>query len=266
MLVFVTEDDRRGIEVSKRLLNDGYYVSDNIKDIKYAKMIYLGLKGIDQQNRITHQNRICYIDEDVFKTFNENSYVFTIVENKILRELAFKNHFHYFSLMNDDHFLEMNTILTAEGLISFMIDKIESPLYHSRIMILGYGHCAKAVAERLSGFHAEITILARNTELKEEIEKKGYLYQAFEKADFNETDIIVNTIPYPILDKSILEKINNSIILFDIASFPYGIDHHEAIRLGFDSYIVAAIPSKYYPDYSAQCIVDFIKEKGDKFA
>lgn len=262
MLVFVLEDDKRGIEISRRFLKEGFYVSDNINDIKYAKLIYLGLKGIDHQNRVTHQDRICYIEDNVFENLNDKAIVFTIVENEVLRRLSLKYDFQYISLLDDESFININSIMSAEGLISYMIEKIKKPIFQSHIMILGYGHCGKCIAERLKDFQPTITIVARNKDLKEEIEGLGYQFQLLSNVSYD-ADIVINTIPHPIIDKELLKKMKKDIMLFDIASFPYGIDHHEAIKLGLDSYIVPSIPSKYYCEYSSLYIVNFMKEKGD---
>lgn len=266
MLVFVIEDDKRAYEVSKTLLDEGYYVSDCLKDLKYADMIYLGLKGIDSQNRITHQGNICFIDDEVFRHLSQDCYVFTISENKYLRFLESQNDFHYVSLMNETEFLKINTIMTIEGLLSYLIEKIKKPLYESHVMILGYGHCAKLLAKDLSKLNSEITIALRKQEMKDEIEGQGYHYQPLNDMKFDDIDMIINTIPYPVVDEKYLKKIDQKTLIIDIASYPYGIDHHNAIKQGLDCYIVPAIPSRYFSQYSAQCIVDIMKKKGDKNA
>lgn len=266
MLVFVIEDDKRAYEVSKILLNEGYYVSDYLKDMKYADMIYLGLKGIDSQNRITHQGNICIIDDELFKNLKHGCTIFTIVENKHLRYLESQNDFHYISLMNDKDFLSMNTIMSVEGTLSYLIEKTNKPLYVSHVMILGYGHCAKRLAYSLKAFNCEITIALRKYELKDEIESKGYHCQSLYDIDFKDIDIIINTIPYPVIKEEQIKNIDKETLLIDIASYPYGIDHHEAVKCGLDSYILPAIPSRYFSVYSARCIVDLMIKKGDQSA
>lgn len=263
MLVFVIEDDKRGEEVSKLFLKQGYYVSDNLKDLKYAHLIYLGLKGIDHQNRIQHRNDTFIIEEDYFKSLNEQCLVYTIVENKYLRTLANKYNFSYISLLSNSEFVSFNTEMTTEGLISYMIDKIDVPLTYSRILILGYGKCAKSIAKYLKCFTDQIVVGVRNEDLKKQIEEKGYQYMSLDKLELNGFNMIINTIPCPVICKGELDILNKNTFLFDIASFPYGIDHHEAIKRGFHSYIIPSIPAKYFSKYSANCIVNIMKKKGE---
>lgn len=257
-MFFVLEDDKRGKYLSQILLDNGYYVTNNINDLKYAKYIYLGLKGIDCQNRITINNQTFILD---VKNIKNNVKIFTISENKYLRELSKEKQFEYYSLLYDEGFLSLNTILTSEGFISFMIQKINRPLYFSKILILGYGRCAKEIGKRLKNFHCDITISARKKYLQNEAKENGFKFNCLDQLNLNQYDFVINTIPFIVIDKNILENINNEITFFDIASFPYGIDHHEALKLGFDTYIVSSIPDRYFPMYSAQNIYQYIIKK-----
>lgn len=49
MLVFVNHDDMRSLELMEEMLHRGYYVSDQFKDMKYADVIYMGMRGIDRK-------------------------------------------------------------------------------------------------------------------------------------------------------------------------------------------------------------------------
>jgi dipicolinate synthase subunit A len=261
MLAFIIEDDKRGEEISRQLLKKGFYVSDSLKDMKYADFIYLGLKGIDRKHRIIHQGHNIVIEEDYFKHFNKNTILYTIANNQYLKELSLKYNFQYYSLMNDTDFIKMNTIMSIEGLISYLIDKISKPLYLSRILILGYGNCGQTLAKDLKAFHCDVSIALRNKQLKEEIEK-DYHYLDITQLSYD-YDVIINTIPYPILNEKEINNIDKKTKLIDIASYPYGIDHHYAVTHGYDSIILSSIPSLYYSKFSGDYIVDIMLKKGE---
>ena len=257
-MFFILEDDQRGKELSQILLNNGYYVSNDFKDLKYADYIYFGLKGIDIKNRIICNGETYYID---CKLLKKGCVVITIVYNSYLNDLCHDNGYHYYSMLKDKDYLRLNTIMTSEGLISFMIDKIDKPLYNSNILILGYGNCGKSITKILKAFGSIVTVAVRKAELKEEIESYGYEFILLDSININDYDYIINTIPSVIINKDILNKPYKDIIFFDIASYPFGIDHHEAIRLGYDSYIISSIPSSYYPKFSSKLIYEFILKK-----
>lgn len=255
-MFYVVEDDLRGKFLAKLLLKDGFYLGDHKNDMKFANYLYLGLKGVDRQNRIMMNNQIVYVD---FNQLKEGSYVFTIVYNEYLNEIAHKYKFYYYSLMKDEAFVDINSKLTAEGLLSYMIDKINQPLYQSHILLLGYGRCGKEITKRLDSFSVKIDIFDKK---REDIINDGYSYGDIDKIDLSTYDIVINTIPEMILNQEHIKMFKKEVMMFDIASYPYGIDHHEALRQGISAYIVSSIPNRYYPNYSAYLIYETIKRKG----
>ena len=50
-------------------------------------------------------------------------------------------------------------------------------------------------------------------------------------------------------------------MIIDIASYPYGIDHHYALNKGLNSIILPSIPNKYAYHYAGLMIFNKIKER-----
>lgn len=261
MLIFINHDDIRSLEVSEELIRRGYYVSDQFSDMKYADIIYMGVKGIDNKNRLmTKQETIC-IKDNFFETLKDNVLIITLIYNDNIKQASQHYHFQYLCLLDDEEFLYKNSILTAEGLLSYLIKHRRYPIYQSRILILGYGHCAYPIAKYLKAMDADITIAARKKELQHEIESLGYEYMKFNELNLSTFDIVINTIPYVVVDKDKLLKVKSNVMIVDIASYPYGIDHHFAISQGINSIILPSIPSKYAYGYAGQMIADIIERE-----
>lgn len=261
MLVFVNHDDMRSLELMEELLRRGYYVSDQYEDMKYADVIYLGLKGIDRQNRMLTHRETVVLDDDVFKKLKKNCLVYTLVHNDYLCELATKFNFYYHALLDDEDFVRLNSILTAEGLLAYLIMHRRHPLYNSHVMVLGYGHCAKPIIDGLLAFNAMVSVAVRNEQYKEEIETKGAIYQNINQLDLKNIDILVNTIPSVVVGKEQLSYACPKMMIVDIASYPYGIDHHYALSQGFNCQILSAIPCKYAYGYAGEMIADVIEQE-----
>ncbi len=264
MLIFVNHDDMRSLELMEELLRRGYYVSDQFKDLKFAEVIYLGVKGIDRKHRLYVKNGTVVIPNYVIENWNKKTRVYTLIENEYLRELSKTNCFQYISLLSHEDFLNKNSILTAEGLISYLIEHRRFPLYQSRILVLGYGHCAKPIISYLLAFHAQVSVGLRNHSLKDEIESIGCQYTNLNHLDMNQ-DIIINTIPHVIIDKEKIDQMSKQCFVIDIASYPYGIDHHYALSQGYHCQILPSIPCKYAYGYAGKMIADEI-EKGNENA
>lgn len=261
MLIFVNHDDMRSLEFMEEMLHRGYYVSDQFKDMKYADVIYMGMKGIDRKNRLqTHQETIV-IDEGMLADFKSNCFVFTLVHNDYLEELSVQYHFHYLALLDEEDFVMKNSILTAEGLISYMIMHRRYPLYESKICILGFGHCAKPIIEYLVAMKAIVSVAVRKEDYQKDIEEMGAIYSHLSDLDLSKIDILINTIPFVVIKENEIDKANKRMMIIDIASYPYGIDHHYALSKGFNSQILSSLPCKYAYGYAGKMVADEIERK-----
>lgn len=256
MLVFVNHDDMRSLEVIEEMIQRGHYVSDQLKDMRYADVIYLGGKGIDRKNRMNYQQETVVFSDEMFSSLKENSLILTLIHNDYLEELSAQHHFRYAALLDDEEFVEKNSILTAEGLMSYLIQHRRYPLYKSRITILGYGHCAKPIIRCLKAFQADVEVAVRHGKYQREIEKEGCRYIDIQDVNLKDVDILINTVPSIVVSEEKLDKANPRIMIVDIASYPYGLNHHYALFKGLNSQILPSIPSKYAYGYAGKMIAD----------
>lgn len=261
MLVYVNHDEMRSLELMEEMIRRGYYVSDEFKDMRYADVIYMGVKGIDRKNRLlTHQDTMT-LGEDLFLLLKKDCLIITLVYNEYLNELSKLYHFSYLALLNQKAFIEKNSILTAEGLLSYIIMHRREPIYHSIIYVLGFGHCAKPIVQYLLALKAEVRVAVRRHELKDDIERMGAQYIDLKTIDLSDADILINTVPALIIHENELKNAKKGIMIIDIASYPYGIDHHYALSQGLNSQILPSIPCKYAYGYAGKMIADEIERE-----
>ena len=95
MLIFVNHDDLRGQEVMEELVKNGYYVTDEWKDLRYCQMIYLGLKGIDRKNRLLLHRDTIIVDEKTWKQLHPQTIIITMIHNDYLDALSKQYGFQY---------------------------------------------------------------------------------------------------------------------------------------------------------------------------
>lgn len=259
MLIYINHDDMRSLELSEEMLYRGYYVSDELKDMRYADVIYLGAKGIDCKNRLVTHLDTMTIDEKQFMQLKKNCIIVTLIYNQHLAEISRQYHLIYVALLEREDFIEKNSILTAEGLISYLIMHRRYPLYQSRICILGFGHCAKPIIEYLLAMKADVKVAVRRHELQQDIEKMGAKYMYIDDIELSDIDILINTVPALIIQENELKNAKKGIMIVDIASYPYGIDHHYALSHGMNSQILPSIPCKYAYGYAGKMIADEIE-------
>ena len=152
----------------------------------------------------------------------------------------------------------LNAISTAEGTIKIAIEETSKTLHGSNVLIMGFGRIGKILSNMLKGLGANVSCEARKNSDLAWIKAYGYkpIPLSDLKENLNKFDIIINTIPYIVLDKEKLENVRNDALVIDLASNPGGVDR-VAIKEKKIKFIWAlSLPGKVAPITSAE----FIKE------
>lgn len=168
----------------------------------------------------------------------------------------------YYDYMDQTSITIYNSIATAEGLISETLSCFPRNLHNCPVLVLGYGRCGKTLSCKLKALSARVCVCARGKDARMEAYSLGMCTCDFSQLPdiIRNYPLIFNTVPAKILDKTLLTKVEPSAMLFDIASFPYGIDTETAKKLSLDTHICMSLPAKYSPISSAEILTDFILE------
>ncbi len=172
------------------------------------------------------------------------------------------NHQEYYDYYNNENFLNKNSALTAEGAIASAICDTNFALLDSRILVVGYGRLGKALCRRLVNFDCRLTASARKYSDFEQITQLGInCVNTNELKDIiNEFDVIFNTVPYPVLDKDVLQNAKKDALFIELASAPYGIDFDYAKQNNLNVKIEAALPSRCAPKTAGEIIADAVND------
>ena len=110
-----------------------------------------------------------------------------------------------------------NAAITAEGAIALAMERREQTLLGSRVLILGFGRIARALAPRLRALGAEVTVYARSEAQRALAECLGCraLESLPEKPEGY--SILFNTVPAPLLPRAAEGALN-----IELASAPGG--------------------------------------------
>ena len=173
-------------------------------------------------------------------------------------ELAAEKNIKLIDILKREELAVLNAVSTAEGAIKIAIEESLKNLHGSNILVLGFGRIGKILSNMLKGLGAKVACEARKNSDLAWIKAYGYEPVALSnlKENLDRFDIIINTIPYIILDKDNLENVREDALVIDLASNPGGVDR-EAIKERQIKYIWAlSLPGKVAPVTSAE----FIKE------
>lgn len=164
----------------------------------------------------------------------------------------------YIDLLKREEFSVLNTISTAEGTIQIAMEETQRTVHGRNVLIMGFGRIGKVLAKMLTGIGAKVWCEARKNEDIAWI--KAYGYEPIHLNDLDKNlskfDIIINTIPFQILDNDRLDLLKKDIVIIDLASNPGGVDRKAAKEKNLKLIWALSLPGKVAPVTSAE----FIKE------
>lgn len=195
--------------------------------------------------------------EDFIQNIKGKTLIAGAIKSNIC-ELAKNNNVEIIDLMKREELSVLNAISTAEGTIKIAIEETSKTLHGSNILIMGFGRIGKILAKMLDGMGAKVSCEARKNSDLAWIKAYGYEPIPLNNLEgkLNKFDIIINTIPYIVLDREKLKEVKKDTLIIDLASNPGGVDR-EAIKENQMKFIWAlSLPGKIAPVTSAE----FIKE------
>ena len=180
-----------------------------------------------------------------------------IIAGKIPEEVA---DIKSIDILKNEYFTIRNTVPTAEGAIAKAIELTDINIDKANIMVLGFGRVGKILCYKLKNLGANVYAEARKERDLAWIDVFGYNAIPLEKINENicKMDIIFNTIPELILDKSKLILMNEKTLIIDLASKPGGTDFESANKMGIKAILYSGIPGKIASEYEAELIKEVI--------
>ena len=168
-------------------------------------------------------------------------------------ELLKRRDIHFLDFMEDKTVTEENAVATAEGVIAELVNHSPYNIDEAKIIVTGYGCCGKAIAERLKALGARVTVLARRREARKAAKKDGFYAAdfAFGPEEAMGAAMLVNTVPAPVVTRTIIQELPRDAYILDIASKPGGCDFACAKECGIRADLALGLPGKYAPKESA---------------
>lgn len=197
------------------------------------------------------QIRIC----DVLKKCAKKPVFAGAVPKNILNVF---NNIHDFCLSKS--FALENAVLTAEAAVSTVINSNQKSIYHSKILIIGFGKIGSVLTKYLVCMGAEVFVLARNDNALNLAQKMGAvpIKIGSKSVDLSRFDYVINTAPAFVLSEDELKTKSDDMLYFELASAPFGIDENIAKKLNFNIYKAPRLPGRYSSKSAAKIILNEI--------
>jgi len=252
-----------GVELADDIYNNPNIVFCNdYKDaIEKSKIIIAPIPFSSDRNNLLMTFSECRLPINEFLNSVENKVVIGGNFSDEVRKIFEHKKVKYIDVIKREEFSVLNAIATSEGTIEIIFRETQRTLHGSKVLVMGFGRVGKVLSAKLSGLGAKVYCEARK---KEDIAWiKAYGYKPIELKDLEQKigdfEVIVNTIPFEVLNDERLDLVRKDVLLIDLASNPGGIDRVAARNKKLKVIWALSLPGKVAPITSAE----FIKETID---
>ena len=121
---------------------------------------------------------------------------------------------------------------------------------------------AKALTKRLSVLCGKkVKVYARRDKKRTEIRCDWLSEIDSFTRDFDNLNIVFNTVPSLLIDENLIKKANKNCLIIDLASSPGGVDFKAAEREGITAISALSLPAKTAPKAAAELFVNTALKK-----
>lgn len=272
--------DLRQKYLAEHLIQNGYIVNtfndfydgavkySSVRDcIRSSDSVILPLP-ITRDNKTIYSNEINepIMLEDVFNNDLRHRVVFGGKANAQAEQFMLENKVMFYDYFQSEDMTVKNAFATAEGAVAIAIQSTRSTLFGSKVLVAGYGRIGKALTKLLIAFGADVSVVVRNAAQSQWARLAGAAILHFNQLEHcGHFDIVFNTVPHIVFTKPELSCFDSQTLMIDLASFPGGIDLHQAASQEIQVITASALPSRFSPksagEFIAQSIVHIIKEE-----
>ena len=251
-----------GLEQSEELLGmEKVEMCPTLEEVMSASEVVIGPIPVtsDRKNLSMPFSNIKLPVEEFVSKVSCKALIAGTLSDDYRKALEAKN-VNYVDVLKREEFTILNTIATAEGTIQIAMEETQKTVHGSKVLILGFGRIGKVLAKMLDGIGAEVSCEARKNEDISWIKAYGYepIYLNELNDNLGNYDIIINTIPFQILDSERLDLVKKDVVLIDVASNPGGVDRKAAKEKDLKLIWALSLPAKVAPLTSAIYIKETI--------
>ncbi len=181
-----------------------------------------------------------------------------------IKDIAKKNNLPLVDYFDCEELKIKNAVPTAEGAIEIAMRETPITLNGAKVLVCGYGRIGKVLSMLLKGLGATVYVSARRHDDIAYITVNGNRAVRYGSKGFfdalKRVDMIFNTVPAKILDKTVIEKLSSCRLIVDLASGKGGTDFEAAKKYGIKSIHALSLPGKVAPVTAGEIICDCVIE------
>ncbi|OIK06796.1 dipicolinic acid synthetase subunit A [Bacillus sp. MUM 116] len=241
-------------------------VKEKLEEVDFSAVdvLILPVPGTNlegQVETIFSNEKVILTEDMLFKT-PEHCVIYSGISNAYLNEMTTKSKRKLVQLFSRDDVAIYNSIPTVEGTIMMAIQHTDYTIHGSNITVLGLGRCGMSTARAFHALGAKVKVGARKSEHLARITEMGVtpFHLSNLVKEVTDTDILINTIPYPVVSAAVISKLPAHTLIIDIASKPGGTDFRYAEKRGIKALLAPSLPGIVAPKTAGLILADVLTQ------
>lgn len=245
-------------------IKSGIFFTESLREaLDAAPVIVGGIPFVKSDCLYCEDSAPAISISEIQRGIHKHQKIFAGVIPESFRRTCEEREIGCYDFMLDEPLTLCNAVSTAEGAILEALLHKGTNLHMSDTLVLGYGRCGKAVADRLRGLHACVTVCTNDADELALADALGFKTMHLSTLTKNicRYEYIFNTIPACVLNRRCLEKIQLDAIVIDIASNKVGADYEAAGQLNTNIHFCPGLPGKYAGESCAKYLTEYVTKR-----
>jgi dipicolinate synthase subunit A len=241
-------------------------VKEKLDEVDFSNMdaLILPVPGTNLEGVVEtiFSNERVILKEEMLLNTPEHCTIYSGISNSYLTGITKQAKRQLVQLFERDDVAIYNSIPTVEGTIMMAIQHTDFTIHGSNITVLGLGRCGMSVARTFAALGAKVKVGARKSEHLARITEMALTPFHFKdlEREVRDTDILINTVPYPIVTANVISKMPAHTLIIDLASKPGGTDFRYAEKRGIKALLAPGLPGIVAPKTAGQILANVLAQ------
>ncbi|MED1469517.1 dipicolinic acid synthetase subunit A [Bacillus salipaludis] len=241
-------------------------VKEKLDEVDFSTIdaLILPVPGTNLEGQVEtiFSNEKVILTEDMLLKTPEHCTIYSGISNAFLNEITTKSKRRLIQLFSRDDVAIYNSIPTVEGTIMMAIQHTDYTIHGSNVTVLGLGRCGMSTARAFHALGAKVKVGARKSEHLARITEMGVtpFHLSNLVKEVSDTDILINTIPHPVVSAAVISKLPAHTLIIDIASKPGGTDFRYAEKRGIKALLAPSLPGIVAPKTAGLILADVLTQ------
>jgi dipicolinate synthase subunit A len=241
-------------------------VKEKIDELDFGQLdaIILPVPGTNLEGHVEtiFSNEKVVLTEEMLLKTSSKCMIYSGISNSYLTGITKKANRKLIQLFERDDVAIYNSIPTVEGTIMMAIQHTDFTIHGSKIAVLGLGRVGMSVARTFHSLGAKVKVGARKSEHLARITEMAL--EPFHlnnlEAEVKDVDIVINTVPYLIVNATVISKMPPHTLIIDLASKPGGTDFRYAEKRGIKALLAPGLPGIVAPRTAGQILANVLSQ------